>query len=44
VQRYDEERTVALELQGLRVVRFTNLEAVQNFESVCEEIVAALKT
>ena len=42
-QRYDEERTVALELQGLRVVRFTNLEVVQNFESVCEEIVAALK-
>ena len=42
-QRYDEGRTAALERQGLRVIRFTNPEVLQNFESVCTSIVAALE-
>ena len=35
---YDEERTRVLEGYGLRVIRFTNDEVVQNFEGVCEQI------
>jgi len=42
-QRYDEARTAALEFQGIRVIRFSNLEVLQNFEAVCEAILAALK-
>jgi very-short-patch-repair endonuclease len=41
--RYDAARTEALELLGIRVIRFTNLEVVQDFEAVCEIVVAALK-
>jgi very-short-patch-repair endonuclease len=35
---YDEERTLVLEGYGLRVIRFTNDEVLQNFEGVCEQI------
>ena len=35
---YDEERTRILEGYGLRVIRFTNDEVLQNFEGVCEQI------
>ena len=35
---YDKERTRVLEVYGLRVIRFTNDEVVQNFEGVCEQI------
>jgi len=39
--RRDRARTAALEASGIRVLRFTNLEVMQNFESVCERIVEA---
>ena len=42
-ERYDRRRTDALELQGLRVMRFTNVEVLQNFESVCAAVRAALE-
>jgi very-short-patch-repair endonuclease len=35
---YDEERTRVLEGYGLRIIRFTNNEVLQNFEGVCEQI------
>jgi very-short-patch-repair endonuclease len=37
-QILDAQRTQALEDHGLLVIRFTNLEAVKNFEGVCIEI------
>ena len=42
-ERYDANRTSALESQGLRVIRFTNLEVMQQFEAVCQRICDALK-
>ena len=42
-QRYDEARTLALETQGLRVIRFTNVEVADHFEAVCDAITAALE-
>jgi very-short-patch-repair endonuclease len=42
-QRYDDARTAALGLHGVRVLRFTNLEVLQNFESVCTSIAAAME-
>ncbi|HEX4926543.1 MAG TPA: endonuclease domain-containing protein [Burkholderiales bacterium] len=42
-ERYDERRTAALSQLGVRVVRFTNEGVFQNFEAVCEMIVAALR-
>ncbi len=41
--RYDAARTEALGLLGIRVIRFTNLEVMQDFEAVCEIVIAALK-
>ena len=41
-QRYDERRTASLELQGLRVARFTNTEVLQDFESVCGAVLTML--
>ena len=41
-QRYDGARTVALEMRGVRVIRFTNTEVVENFDAVCDAITAAL--
>jgi len=35
---YDEERTNILEGYGLQVVRFTNVEVLQNFEGVCYQL------
>ena len=35
---YDAERTVFLEGLGLRVVRFTNSQILENFDSVCAEL------
>ena len=40
-QRYDEMRTSSLERQGVRVIRFTNTEVLENFEGVCGAILAA---
>ena len=37
-QEYDRERTQILEGYGLKVVRFTNEQVLNNFEAVCEEI------
>ena len=37
-QRYDERRTGQLEAEGIRVVRFSNTDVMQNFEGVCAEI------
>jgi very-short-patch-repair endonuclease len=39
----DRRRTDVLEAQGVRVIRFTNLEVMQQFEAVCERIGDALK-
>jgi very-short-patch-repair endonuclease len=37
-QEYDLERTNILQGYGLRIVRFTNNEVLNNFESVCQII------
>jgi very-short-patch-repair endonuclease len=42
-QTYDNKRTSALELQGVRVIRFTNLDVLQNFEAVCAVVLRALE-
>jgi very-short-patch-repair endonuclease len=42
-QRYDQARTAALETRGIRVIRFTNTDVLQNFEAVCAAIAEALK-
>ncbi|MEB3886070.1 endonuclease domain-containing protein [Lyngbya sp. CCY1209] len=34
----DAERTAILEGYGLRVIRFTNVEVLENFEGVCSEL------
>jgi very-short-patch-repair endonuclease len=41
-QRYDEARTAALAIEGLRVMRFANTEVMQDFEAVCRRIQDAL--
>jgi very-short-patch-repair endonuclease len=43
-QSYDERRTGMLESEGLRVLRFTNPEVLEQFEGVCQRILEALKT
>jgi very-short-patch-repair endonuclease len=35
---YDQERTQRLEGYGLKVIRFTNQQVLQEFESVCDAI------
>jgi|YNPMSStandDraft_2_1061718.scaffolds.fasta_scaffold10426_2 very-short-patch-repair endonuclease len=37
-KRYDEARTQILEGYGLRVLRFSNREVMENFEGVCQVI------
>jgi very-short-patch-repair endonuclease len=41
-ETYDARRTDALQAQGVRIIRFTNLEVMQDFEGVCQRIQAAL--
>ena len=41
-KQYDERRTKALALQRIRVIRFNNLEVMQQFEGVCARIDEAL--
>jgi len=41
-EQYDQRRTETLALQGIRVIRFTNLEVMQQFEGVCARIEEAL--
>jgi very-short-patch-repair endonuclease len=40
--RHDAARAQALGYLGVRVIRFTNLEVMQQFEAVCERIGQAL--
>ena len=40
---YDKRRTAYLESQGLKVVRFTNLDVVRRFHNVCEAIDTEVK-
>jgi len=42
-QRYDEARTSSLELQGVRVIRFTNSDVLQNFDAVGAAVLTALE-
>jgi very-short-patch-repair endonuclease len=37
-EQYDETRTAHLQAMGVRVVRVTNLEVMQDFEGVCGAI------
>ena len=37
-ERYDQARTDKLKTLGLRVLRFTNAEVMEQFEAVCERI------
>jgi very-short-patch-repair endonuclease len=37
-QDYDQERNQRLEGYGLKVIRFTNQQVLENFEGVCEAI------
>ncbi|HVQ60682.1 MAG TPA: DUF559 domain-containing protein [Burkholderiales bacterium] len=39
---YDEARTAWLESQGVRVLRFTNPDVIQNFEAVCAMVLDVL--
>ncbi len=39
---YDHERSAVLSSYGLKVLRFTNIEVMQNFEGVCQEITKQL--
>ena len=41
-ERYDEARTADLGRLGIRVLRFTNADIMQNFDSVCARILSAL--
>ena len=40
---YDSTRTAALNARGIRVVRFINSDVMENFEGVCNAILAELK-
>jgi very-short-patch-repair endonuclease len=42
-ERYDARRTAELEAKGIQVLRFTNLEVMQQFEAVCQRVREALK-
>jgi very-short-patch-repair endonuclease len=42
-ERYDEGRTADLAALGIRVIRFSNLEVLQQFEAVCLRIDQALE-
>ena len=37
-QEYDQRRTAYLERQGNKVLRFSNLDVLQQFAGVCEQI------
>ena len=41
-QDYDNERAATLKLQGIRIIRFTNADVMQNFDAVCTTILRAL--
>ena len=35
---YDQKRTIFLEEQGLKVIRYSNLDVIRRFHDVCDEI------
>jgi very-short-patch-repair endonuclease len=39
----DARRSAALGMRGLRILRFTNLEVMEQFEGACAQIQKALK-
>ena len=41
-ERHDQTRTETLRLQGISVIRFTNSEVLEQFETVCAQIEEAL--
>ena len=41
--QHDAGRTAALEAQGIRVLRVTNLEVMEEFEGACQRITEALE-
>ena len=41
--RYDAVRTLHLESEGIRVLRFSNIEVMEEFDGVCQKIGAALE-
>jgi very-short-patch-repair endonuclease len=41
-ERYDAERTGWLAARGITVLRFTNTQVLQEFESVCAAVLSAL--
>jgi very-short-patch-repair endonuclease len=42
-QQYDERRTLRLEAEGIKVLRFTNAEVMQDFEGVCGTILRIIE-
>ena len=40
--RRDRSRTESLELQGMRILRFTNADVMERFEAVCDAIERAV--
>ena len=42
-QQYDQRRTAYLQAQGLKVLRFSNLDVLQQFKAVCTAIDLAVK-
>ena len=42
-QQYDQKRTVFMESQGLKVLRFSNLDVLKRFAGVCEQIDLTVK-
>ena len=42
-KQYDEKRTKYLQSQGLQVLRFSNLDVLRRFGSVCAEIDRTIK-
>ena len=40
---YDEKRTAYLETQGVKVVRFSNLDVIYRFRDVCETVYQILE-
>lgn len=40
---YDRQRSLVLNQLGLKVLRFTNLEVMAEFEAVCERILAEME-
>ena len=42
--KYDKKRTEYLQMQGMAVLRFSNLDVIRKFENVCEAIDLAVKS